>query len=113
MSRGMHVYTCVCVPLLNLSSFVKATGSPGHSQWHGLVPPAGSWSHGAWGLGAGLAVSLEPDSGPSSRHHLTFLLSRMWVVVRLEWYLTAAQRRSKCQAPVFPAPRCVVHEFSS
>ena len=23
------------------------------------------------------------DSGPSSRHHLTFLLRRMWVVVRL------------------------------
>lgn len=25
-----------------------------------LVPPEGRWSCGAWGLGAGLAVSLEP-----------------------------------------------------
>lgn len=25
-----------------------------------VVPPEGRWSRGAWGLGAGLAVSLEP-----------------------------------------------------
>lgn len=45
-----------------------------------LAPPAGSWSRGAWGLRAGLAVR---PADPSGRHHLNFLLRRMWVVGRL------------------------------
>ena len=77
-----------------------------------LLQAAGAMVPGASELA--LQSVWNPDSGPSSRHHLTFLLSRMWVVVRLgEVFDRSPVPAAECQVTVFPAPRCVVHEFSS
>lgn len=93
MDESWHACVHVCVSCCNLSSFVKATGGPGHGQWCllSLLQAAGAMVPGASELA--LQSVWNPDSGPSSRHHLTFLLSRMWVVVRLgEAFWTVTQR---------------------
>ena len=53
------VYICVC-PAVTFPHLSKPQAVLDTVSGTALVPPAGSWSHGAWGLGAGLAVSLEP-----------------------------------------------------
>lgn len=85
MDESWHacVHVCVCpavtYPHLSKPQAVLDTVS----GWPlSLLQAAGAMVPGASELA--LQSVWNPDSGPSSRHHLTFLLSRMWVVVRLE-----------------------------